>query len=231
MKVIERHRSDVIELLRGLDYFASLDDEVLGAVAAVAHERRYASDEIIFLEGEPCAGLFVVQSGRVKIFKTSPEGREQSLHFVEPGRSFNDVAVLDGGPNPATVMAVEPTVCLVIDRDAMVRLVQTYPALAMAVIKSIAARARHLVGLVEDLSFRSVQARLAKLLLEQAQASGRRDQVPRLMTQQEMAARLGTVREVVGRALRALEHRGIIRIQRHRIVILDREELERQALL
>lgn len=225
------HRTDVIALLRELQYFALLDDEVLEAVAAVAHQRRYALDEIIFLEGDPCAGLFVVQSGRVKIFKTSLKGREQSLHFVGPGHSFNDVAVLDGGPNPATVMAVEPTTCLVIDRDAMVRLVETYPALAMAVIESIARRARHLVGLVEDLSFRSVQARLAKLLLEQAQASSREGQVPRLMTQQEMAARLGTVREVVGRALRALEDRGVIRIHRHRIIILDREELERQALL
>jgi len=221
----------VIALLRQLNYFARLDDQVLEAVADVVHTRQYAPGQIIFLEGDPCAGFFVVQSGRVKIFKTSPEGREQSLHFVGTGRSFNDVAVLDGGPNPATVMAVEPTTCLVIDRDSMVRLVQTYPALAMAVIESIAARARHLVELVEDLSFRSVQARLAKLLLEQAQASGREDQVPRLMTQQEMAARLGTVREVVSRALRALEDRGVIRIQRHRIVILDREELERQALL
>jgi CRP/FNR family transcriptional regulator len=221
----------VIELLRRLDYFAGLDDEVLGAVADVVHTRHYAPDEIIFLEGDPCAGLFIVQSGQVKIFKTSPGGREQSLHFVGPGRSFNDVAVLDGGPNPATVMAVEPTTCLVIDRGAMVRLVKTYPALAITVIESIASRTRHLVELVEDLSFRSVQARLAKLLLEQAQAAGHVDQVPRLMTQQEMAARLGTVREVVGRALRALEKRGVIRIQRHHIVILNREELERQALL
>ena len=231
MPKVDRHRVGVIELLRRLQSFARLDDEVLRAVADVAHTRRYAPDEIIFLEGDPCAGFFVVQSGQVKIFKPSLEGREQSLHFVGPGRSFNDVAVLDGGPNPATVMAVEPTTCLVIDRDAMVRLVKTYPALAMAVIESIARRARPLVGLGEDLSFRSVQARLAKLLLEQAKASGREDQVPRLMTQQEMAARLGTVREVVGRALRALEDRGVIRIQRHRIVILDREKLERQALL
>jgi CRP/FNR family cyclic AMP-dependent transcriptional regulator len=225
------HRAGLITLLRELQYFAHLDDEILQAVTEVARMRHYSPDEIIFLEGDPCAGLFIVQSGRVKIFEISVEGREQSLHFVGPGRSFNDVAALDGGPNPATVVAMQPTTCVVIDRDSMVRLVKSYPALALAVIESIAARTRHLVTLVEDLSFRSVQARLARLLLEEAQARGRGDQVPRLMTQQEMAARLGTVREVVGRALRALEDRGVIRIQRHRIVILDRKELERQALL
>jgi CRP/FNR family cyclic AMP-dependent transcriptional regulator len=225
------HRAGLITLLRELQYFAHLDDEILQAVTEVARMRHYSPDEIIFLEGDPCAGLFIVQSGRVKIFEISVEGREQSLHFVGPGRSFNDVAALDGGPNPATVVAMQPTTCVFIDRDSMVRLVKSYPTLAMAVIESIAARTRHLVTLVEDLSFRSVQARLARLLLEEAQARGRGDQVPRLMTQQEMAARLGTVREVVGRALRALEDRGVIRIQRHRIVILDRKELERQALL
>ena len=177
-------------------------------VAQSAVERRYDPGAIIFLEGEPCAGLFIVQGGQVRVFKSSLDGREISLHFAGPGGSFNDVAVLDGGPNPASVQAVEPTVCWVIDRASMLRLIEQHPGLALAVIEAIASRARRLVTLVEDLTFRSVQARLAKLLLAQATvgADNRGEMLrARWLTQQEMATQLGTVREVVGRALKGLE--------------------------
>jgi len=219
-----------LELLRSISYLSGLDEATLKALARVAVRRRYDAGQMIFVEGEPCAGLFIVERGRVKIFKLSPGGREQILHIFGAGEGFNDVAVLDGGPNPVNVMALEPTSVLVIDRPSMVDLLERYPALSRAVIENLASRARHLVSLVEDLSLRTVVGRLAKLLLEQASEEVDLERVPRGLTHAQMAARLGTVREVITRSLHKLEDEGIIKIERHRIVILDREALEVKAI-
>lgn len=218
------------ELLRSIPYFSGLDEATLEALARVAVRRRYDAGQMIFVEGEPCAGLFIVERGRVKIFKLSPGGREQILRIFEAGEGFNDVAVLDGGPNPANVTALEPTSVLIIDRPSMVDLLERSPALSKAVIENLASRARHLVSLVEDLSLRTVVGRLAKLLLEQAAEEVDLEGVPRGLTHAQMAARLGTVREVITRSLHKLEDEGIIKIERHRIIILDREALEDKAI-
>ena len=220
----------LLELLRSISYFSGLDEATLNALARVAVRRRYDAGQMIFVEGEPCAGLFIVERGRVKIFKLSPGGREQILHIFGAGEGFNDVAVLDGGPNPVNVMALEPTSVLVIDCPSMVDLLERYPALSRAVIENLASRARHLVSLVEDLSLRTVVGRLAKLLLEQASGEVDLERFPQGLTHAQMAARLGTVREVITRSLHKLEDEGIIKIERHRITILDREALEDKAI-
>jgi CRP/FNR family transcriptional regulator len=214
-------------LLRRVPYFAQLPDAVLGALAAACIERRYDRGQVIFLEGEPCAGLHIVSAGEVKIIKLSPQGREQILHQIGPGDTFNDVAVLDGGQNPASAAAVTNASLWVITRAEMQRLAQAHPALAWALIESIARRARHLVSMVEDLSLRSVKSRLARLLLAEADraVSGGHLDRSQMVTQAEMAARLGTVREMIGRALRELADDGLIEFDRHRIVIVNRDEL------
>lgn len=187
--------------------------------------RAYAPDEIIFLEGEPCSGLFCVESGHVKIYTVSPEGREQILHISGPCGTFNDVAVFDGGPNPASAQAMDAVELHVIGRPAMLSLFERHPKLAQAVVAMLAARARKLVGMVEDLSLRSVTARLAKLLLDQARLGD--SAIP--LTRQQMAARLGTVRELVSRALRDLESEGLVRREGRSIVIVDRAALSRRS--
>ena len=214
-------------LLQRVPYFANLPADVLAALAAAALSRRFVRGQIVFLEGEPCAGLYIVESGLVKVLKLSPQGREQILTRLGPGQTFNEVAVLDGGPNPASAEALADTVTWVISRPDMQRLAQQYAALSWALIESIAARARHLVEMVEDLSLRSVKSRLAKLLLREAGRAGAQAAIERdqMMTQTEMAARLGTVREMVGRALRELADDGLIAMDRQRIVIVDRENL------
>lgn len=217
-----------MELLRSVPYFARLDEVALGAVARAAIERRYGKGEVIFLEGDPCAGLCIVEKGRVKLFKVSRDGREQVVKMLGPREFFNEVAVLDGGPNPLSAMAALGSVLRIIDRGTMLDLLARYPALAVGIIENLAARARHLLSLVEDLSLRTVSARLAKLLLTEALGG---HEAPRRMTQQEMAAQLGTVRETVGRALRDFEEEGLIRFDRHRIIILDREALETKAMM
>jgi CRP/FNR family cyclic AMP-dependent transcriptional regulator len=215
-------------LMHSVPYFARLDTAAMEAAAARAISRNYGRGAVIFLEGDPCAGLHVIEEGRVKLYKVSAEGREQVVKLLGPGEFFNEVAVFDGGPNPVSAMAALDATLWVIDCASMRELVSRFPALAAAVVENLAARSRHLLSLVEDLSLRTVSARLAKLLLSQAKTGGA---APRLTSQQEMAAQLGTVREMVGRVMRTFEDEGFIRLDRHRIVILDREGLEREAML
>jgi CRP/FNR family cyclic AMP-dependent transcriptional regulator len=219
---------EALGLLQSVPYFARLDPAVLEAASARAISRNYGRGAVIFLEGDPCAGLHLIEGGRVKLYKVSAEGREQTIKLLGPGEFFNEVAVFDGGPNPVSAMAALEATLWVIDCASMRDLVARFPALAAAVIENLAARSRHLLSLVEDLSLRTVSARLAKLLLSQGQDGG---VTPRLTSQQEMAAQLGTVREMVGRVLRTFEENGLIRMDRHRIVILDQEGLEREAML
>jgi CRP-like cAMP-binding protein len=217
-----------IEVVRSVPYFAHLDETASRAVAQGAISRQYGVGEILFLEGDPCAGLYIVEKGRVKLYKVSPQGREQVVKWLGPGEFFNEVAVLDGGPNPVSAMAVLESTLRVIGRDTMLDLLTRHPAIAVGVIENLAARARHLLSLVEDLSLRSVSSRVAKLLVSEAAAG---DRARRELTQQQMAAQLGTVREMVSRALHSFEGEGLIRFDRHRIVILDREGLERKAMM
>lgn len=208
-----------LQALRSQPYFKTLSEDELKKLVRTLIERTYDKDEIVFLEGEPSQGLYIVREGMVKVYKLSSEGREQILAFSGAGRSFNEVAVFDGGPNPANVSASEPTTVWIVPRTAIINLIEQNPQVALAIIQNLGTRLRHLVGLVEDLSLRQVTGRLAKLLLETA------SQQEHILTQQEMAARLGTVREMIGRSLRQLEARGFISIEHGRIVIVDREGL------
>jgi len=217
-----------LEVMRSVPYFAHLDAAAMEAVAGKATRRRYSRGELIFLEGDPCAGLHVIQEGRIKLYKVSLEGREQIVRLLGPGQFFNEVAVFDRGSNPVSATAVLDSTVWVVDCGAMVDLVATHQALAAAIIENLASRSRHLLSLVEDLSLRTVSARLAKLLLTRARSEA---EAPQPMTQQEMAAQLGTVREMVGRVLRTFEDEGLIRFDRHRLVILDQEGLEKEAMI
>jgi CRP/FNR family cyclic AMP-dependent transcriptional regulator len=222
-----------LTLFRPLPYFACLNDETLAQVVQVAIQRTYKRGQIIFSEGEPCAGLCIVLSGRVKVFKVSLEGREQVLHVLGPGKTFNDVAVFDGGPNPANVVALDQTTLAIVDRISMIALVHRYPVMAMAVVERLAAMARHLVSLVETLSFCDVTGRLARLLLSRAQDGDAEVELGgrRWMSQEEMATHLGTVREMVGRSLRTLEEEGWIEIEHRCILIRDVEGLKSRAMM
>lgn len=217
-----------LALWRAVAWLEGVPEPVVAELAAAAVTSRHGAGTTIFWEGDPVAGLYLVASGTVKICRYSKEGREHILHFAQAGDTFNDVAALDGGPNPATAIAHTDVNLWRLPRPALQAMADRYPALAWALIESLARRARYLVGQVQDLAMRNVRGRLAKLLLDQA---GENESVPRLLTQEEMAARLGTVREVVGRALRSLAADGILEFDRHRIVILDPERLAEEAEL
>lgn len=214
--------------LRRIPMFAALGPNDLAHVAAIAVERSYDRGDIIILEGDRAGALHFVRSGLVKIFKTSPEGKEQMLRLIGPGNTFNDVPALDGGPNPASAAALEPSVVYAVGSAELRRLIVERPGVAEAAVRTLAAALRHLVALVEDLSFRHVTARVAKILLDQ-EAAAQQGQAPHRLTQQEMAAMAGTAREMVGRALKELEAAEAIEMRQGRAVVLDRERLRMLA--
>jgi CRP-like cAMP-binding protein len=195
----------------------------LAQLAARAIRRDYAPGAVIFLEGDAAPAFYYVDSGWVKIVKMSPEGREQILYVWGPGEIFGGVGVFVNRPAPATAIALEATTLWVLPSDTIRRMFTTDPTLALPVIDFMATRISELVELIADLSLHTVTARLARLLLEQAQD----DLIQRRSwaTQAEMAARLGTVPDVLSRALRTLVEARLIQVQRHQIQILDRQGL------
>jgi CRP/FNR family transcriptional regulator len=168
--------------------------------------------------------LYIIESGWLKVSKMSMSGREQVLNFLGPGDVFNAIAVFTDHPNQASVIALEDSTVWWIDQNTITKLIQTHPALAKQVIADLASRILHLIGLVEDLSLRTIESRLARVLLQSMENS----QVTRQKwaTQNEMAARLGTVPDVLNRALRKFVDEGIIDLKRHQIRILDIDALK-----
>jgi len=217
------------QVLSALPYFAELDPATLKTIAQAATRREYETGQVVFLEGEPCAGLYVVQDGWLKVVKLSPDGREQVLRIVSAGEAFNEVSVFAVAPNPATVVALEPSTVWIIQRKVMLRLLDQHPGMVRRILQNLAEHVLHLVAMIEDLSLRTVEARLARHLLEQASAGKLRRH--RWATQAEMAARLGTVLEVLNRALQRLVAEGLIEVERHQIRIVDREGLKARAML
>jgi CRP-like cAMP-binding protein len=213
-----------LEFLKSILYFTALDLNELESIRKLVFEKPADRAEMVLLEGEAATNLYFVASGAVKIFKTSVEGKEQILSIVRPKESFNDVPIFDGGLNPASARTMGPVLLYGIKKSDMDAILRDHPQVALNVIKVLASRVRHLLSLVEDLSFKHVIGRVAKILFEYA-----RDKTgngPRL-TQQEMAAMAGTAREVVGRSLKELEEEGVIKLDHHRIIITDKGALQK----
>jgi CRP-like cAMP-binding protein len=214
------------ELLKTTPYFTGLSLTELDAIRPFIIEKKAARGEIILNDGEPAEGLFMVISGAVKLFKTSAEGKEQILSILRPGESFNDDPIFGDMPNHANAQAMSPVVLYEIRKTDISDILQRYPRFGLNTIKILAGQNSRLISLIEELSFKHVTGRVAKILLDHAQ--GGAGQGLRL-TQQDMAAMAGTAREVVGRSLKSLEEEGIIRLERHRLVIADKEALKTKA--
>ena len=212
------------DFLKRTAYFSDLGLADLDSIAKLFFEKKAERGEIFLLEGESDEVLYFVASGVMKILKTSTEGKEQILNIARPGDSFNDVAAFDGGPNPAAAQAMGPVVLYGIRSSNLETILKDYPQIATNAIKVLSSRVRYLLSLVEDLSFKHVIGRIARILLEHAgdgKVAGQR------LTQHDMAAMAGTVREVVGRSLKALEQAGAIRFDRSRIIITNKETLKK----
>jgi CRP/FNR family transcriptional regulator, cyclic AMP receptor protein len=207
--------------LRDIPLLATLDEPTLADTARRVRRCLYRPGQQIILEGEQPPGLFFVLRGRVRLARTALDGREQVVAMAGPGEHFDAVPLFDDGPNPTTARAMSPVECLLLPRADLLALIRRHPDFALATLSSLAGQLRELVALVEDLAFRSVRARLARRLLMEA-AGGTAE-----LTQQELAERAGTVREIAGRALRQLAEEGLVRLERGRVIVLDAAGLAR----
>jgi CRP/FNR family cyclic AMP-dependent transcriptional regulator len=215
----------IADVLKGTALFSALSDAELESLATRTLIRSYVSGELIFSEGEPCAGLYIVSRGRVRIFKISPSGREQVLALEGPRSSVAELPVFDGGPYPASGAAVEPSELLFISRQDFRALCLEYPEISLKILQVAGARLRRLVGIIEELSFTTVRHRLISWILRQAKSQeGLRFMLN--ASHQELAAQIGTVRELVSRNLARLQAQEFIGINGHEVTILNLEGLE-----
>jgi len=219
-------------VLRRTPLFASLTDSEVRALCARVSRRRYDRNESLFHEGDPCLGLFLVASGKIRIFKLSPSGREQVLAIEGPGSSFAELPVFDGGNYPASACALEGTEVLFISRKDFQNYCREHPEVALKVIAVVGSRLRRLVGIIEDLSFTTVRQRLIGRLLRLAQGEGTATKqgvrVELTKTHQDLAAELGTVREIVSRNLSRLQAEGFVDVDGRTIIVKDLAGLRRE---
>lgn len=223
------NRTEFCDHLRKMVYFASLDVATLHELAALATWHEYAPGAVVFFEGEISTGLYSVHTGWIKVIKLSPDGREQVLRYFGPGEVFGEIGMFLARPNPATAIALEPSALWQLHRAALQPLLTAHPDLLLQVMANMADRIAYLAGMVADLSLHTVEVRLARLLLESAPEGAMVRQS--WLTQSELAARLGTVPDVLNRALRTLAEAGLIHVDRRQITILDRAGLAARASL
>lgn len=201
-------------------------------LAARTVRKLFSAGELLFSEGEPCDGLHIVAQGKVRIFKTSVNGREQILAVEGPGGTVAELPVFDGGPYPASVIAVEDSEIAFISRRDFQAYCVEHPEVAMKVLAVVGARLRRLVGIIEELSFTTIRQRLVSVLLKLAQTEGEQTkrgvefQLP--ATHQELASQLGTVRELISRNLMRLQAEGLVQVDARHIVVTNMKGLASQ---
>ena len=204
----------------------------MGALRARVNNRHFHRGELLFSEGDPCTGLFLVAKGKIRIFKMSATGREQVLAIEGPGSSFAELPVFDGGNYPASASALEDTEVLFISRKDFQNFCRQHPEVALKVLAVVGSRLRRLVGIIEDLSFTTVRQRLIAVILRMVQVSGTSSKegvhVELTMSHQDLAAELGTVRELVSRNLSRLQAEGFLEVEGRRIVVKDAAGLRRE---
>jgi CRP/FNR family transcriptional regulator len=228
MQTIKSDLDEKLLTLRSNSYFTSLREPILAEIAQGMRLCRFERGEIVFWEADECAGLHMIRTGSVKLFKVSPHGRELVVKVLEEGATFNEVPVFDNGTNPINVAALEDCEIWIIEAGLLQDCLYRYPEMAQSVILNLSHNLRNLLKIVEELSFFQVTNRLARLIsqLPSEQLVGDREE---RLTQDELAARLGTVREVVARALRELERSGAIQVQRRQIRVADEKILREWA--
>lgn len=224
MKFIESNQKQKIKVLRGNEYFDDLPEPMLKDIAEHMHMREYQRGEVLFWEGDPCDGLFIVEQGSAKIFRLSPQGRQYIVRILQEGDTFAEVPAFDEGTNPVNVEALETTRMWVINSKKLHELVMAHPMFAQKVLVNFGRMLRGMVRMVSEMAFYQVTHRLARLIAEMPQ-----DKSAPHWTQEQLAARLGTVREVVARSMKELERSGAIRVEDKRIQIMNKEVFDQWA--
>ncbi|HXZ18606.1 MAG TPA: Crp/Fnr family transcriptional regulator [Candidatus Acidoferrales bacterium] len=219
-------------VLRKTPLFANLTEAEMRALRARVTSRQLHRGELLFSEGDPSAGLYLVAAGKIRIFKLSAAGREQVLAVEGPGSSFAELPVFDGGSYPASASALEDTEVLFVSRKDFQNFCREHPEVALKVLAVVGARLRRLVGIIEDLSFTTVRQRLIALIVRLAEAEGTTSKsgirVELTKSHQDLAAELGTVRELVSRNLSRLQAEGFLEVEGRKILVKDLEGLRRE---
>lgn len=213
------------------DHFKILPAEIKNAIIDIATPKHFEAGQVIYLEGEPADYVYILEKGWVKATRMTREGREQGLLFLHPVEIFGDIAVFTGTTYPGTATTLEAVDVWVLPSEALLSLVKRYPDLALAIIHKLSERVLHYIGLVEDLSLRSVEGRLAYTLLRNAELHDDQLIVPRRewTTLDEMAIRLGTVRDVLSRAMKILESEKLIVVNKQSIQLIDPQGLAERS--
>lgn len=221
------------QTLSKVQIFSGLTESELAFLAQRAVPRRFSPGETVFSEGEPCVGLFAVESGHVRIFKSSASGREQVLSIDGPGSSIAELPVFDGGNYPASVTALDDATLLFVSKQDFKALCLAHPQVALKVLRVVGARLRRLVGIIEELSFTTVRHRLASLLLRLARTEGKRTtdgvEVTLPVSNQELASQIGTVRELISRNLSRFQSEGLVKMDGRSVIIHDLKALEAEV--
>ena len=218
------------QTLAKVPIFSGLTESELSFLAQRAVQRHYSTGESVFGEGEPCSGLYIVESGHVRIFKSSANGREQVLSIDGPGGSIAELPVFDGGSYPASATAIDDATLLFVSKQDFQALCLAHPQVALKVLRVVGTRLRRLVGIIEELSFTTVRHRLASFLLRLAQKEGKRSaagvEIALPASNQELASHIGTVRELVSRNLSRLQAEGMLKIDGRTVTISNLKALE-----
>ena len=220
---------DKVAALRRTALFGSLTESEIRVVAERAVEHKLGRGEILFLAGDPPRGLYVVVEGAVRAYRVGPDGREQVIHVERAGATVGEVPFFDEGSYPSTVAGEEQSILLFIGRGEVFKLLTDHPNIAIAALKVLANRLRNCASLVETLSLHDVDRRLARLLLSEARARGQRSssgiELEFPLTHQQVASRIGSVREVVSRAFSRLQQGGLVRVDGKKISIPSERSL------
>jgi CRP-like cAMP-binding protein len=224
-----------VSILQEIPLFGELSEQELNYIAQRANIVEFKAGELIFSEGEACRGLWIIETGRVRIYKSSPSGREQVLSVEGPGSSVAELPVFDGGKYPASAACVTDMRLLFVSKDDFQSICLRHPQVALKVLRMVGRRLRGLVGIIEELSFTTIRHRLIALIVRMAEQGHRTRagvEVTLPANQQELAAQLGTVRELISRNLSRLQAENLIRIKGRKIIIpglqVLREEMKNQ---
>jgi CRP/FNR family transcriptional regulator, dissimilatory nitrate respiration regulator len=212
--------------LSQVDLFNDLSLQQLDAVAAIVLDKIYKKGELIFTDGDDGIGFYIVISGKVKVYKVSPDGKEQIMHIFGPGQPFAEVPVFEGSRYPANAEAMEQSRLFFFPKQNFIQLIETNPSLAMNMLASLSQRLKQFSRLIESLSLKEVPGRLASYLLYLSDKNGSIEEFELDIAKSQLASLLGTIPETLSRIFTRLSQNDLIRIQGPKIVILDRIGLE-----
>jgi CRP/FNR family transcriptional regulator, dissimilatory nitrate respiration regulator len=220
---------ELVKMVADIPLFHGLPGEQLEQIVTSMTDQTFDRGQTVLSEGEAARGFFVLVAGRVKIFKLSPDGKEQILHIVGPGESFGEVPMFAEGHFPANAETIEKSRIFFFPRAAFLDLIQRDPSLAMNMLAELSRRLRQLTRLVEELSLKEVPGRLAAYLLYLNSGSSSADEVELDITKGQLASLLGTIPETLSRILGKMSSQGVISVHGRKVKLLDRKAIESLA--